>query len=299
MFRKPPLLVVSLCIAVLSVQVLAQTPNGGVAQSQQNPVQVQGAVGALRSDVLKKNENTASTAVSTRPMPFDEASALDQRDISVLVVAGDETTLSSQMAGKIKKIYFGLGDAVPAGALLVEFDCAEQDAQLQTAEAEYRGARETHLTKLRLQALGAAGELEVTVAASAADRAKGQVIFRESQIAYCKLTAPFAGRIAKTRVKVAESVPAGQSMLDIVNPGSLKAQLFVPATWTYWLRPGVRFQVKTSGEGKTYNARVSKMNSRVEGISQSLELEGRFEGSTQGLLPGMVGTAIFPARPAR
>jgi RND family efflux transporter MFP subunit len=224
---------------------------------------------------------------------------LEQRDISVLVVAGDETTLSSQMAGKIKKIYFGLGDAVPAGALLVEFDCAEQDAQLQTAEAEYRGARETHLTKLRLQALGAAGELEVTVAASAADKAKGQVVFRESQIGYCKLTAPFAGRIAKTRVKVAESIPAGQSMLDIVNSGSLKAQLFVPATWAYWLRSGVRFQVKTSGEGKIYNARVAKLNSRVEGISQALELEGRFEGGTQGLLPGMVGTAIFPTRPTR
>ena len=260
----------------------------------------QGAQGAPSAAVQpRRNESATKSSAGSRSLQFDEASALEQRDISVLVVAGNETTLSSQMAGKIKKINFGLGDAVQAGAVLIEFDCAEQDALMQTAEAEYRGARETHLTKLRLQALGAAGELEVTVAAAAADKAKSQVTFRESQSAFCKVNAPFSGRVAKTRVKIAESVPAGQPMLDLVNSGALKAQLFVPASWAYWLRPGVQFEVRTSGDSKIYTARVSKLNSRVEGVSQFLELEGRFEGANQGLLPGTVGTAIFPTRPKR
>ena len=286
----------SLLLLGLAFPVRGQSPPGAAKAS--SAAGGQGA-GSQRSESGRAGDSSQSQGAASRNSQFDEASALEQRDISVLVVAGDETTLSSQMAGKIKKIHFGLGDAVAAGALLVEFDCAEQDSQMQSAEAEYRGARETHLTKLRLQALGAAGELEVTVAAAAADKAKSQVTYRESQSAYCKLNAPFAGRIAKTRVKVAESIPVGQSMLDIVNPGSMKAQLFVPASWAYWLRPGVQFQVRTSGDGKSYAARISKLNSRVEGVSQSLELEGRFEGATQGLLPGMVGTAIFPTRPKR
>jgi len=228
---------------------------------------------------------------------LDQFTTLDDRDISVLVTSGDETTLSSQMAGKIKKINYGLGDNVAARAVMLEFDCEEQDAQLESAAAEYRGARETHLTKLRLQALGAAGELEVTVAASAADKAKSQVNLRESQLAYCKVIAPFTGRLVKLKVKLAESVSLGQPLIDMVNPGSLKAQLYVPAAWLGWIRPGTHFSVKTSQDGRTYRARVSKLNARVEGVSQSLELEARFEGSTQGLLPGMVGTAVFPDRP--
>jgi membrane fusion protein (multidrug efflux system) len=224
---------------------------------------------------------------------------LDERDIPVLVVAGEETTLSSQMAGKIKKVNYGLGDNVRAGAVLMEFDCAEQEAQLQSAQAEYRGARETHLTKMRLQALGAAGELEVTVAAAAADKAKSQITFRESQIAYCKVPAPFPGRIAKIRIKLAESVAIGQPMVDMLNPATLKAQLYVPASWIGWLKPGTPFQVRTGDDGRTYRARIVKLNSRVEGVSQSLELEGRFEGRSQTLLPGMVGTAVFPGRPKK
>ena len=86
---------------------------------------------------------------------LDQFTTLDDRDISVLVTSGDETTLSSQMAGKIRKINYGLGDNVAAKAVMLEFDCEEQVAQLESAAAEYRGARETHLTKLRLQALGA------------------------------------------------------------------------------------------------------------------------------------------------
>jgi membrane fusion protein, multidrug efflux system len=240
-----------------------------------------------------------ATAQAGRPgqSALDQLTTLDDRDISVLVTSGDETTLSSQMAGKIKKINYGLGDTVSAKTVMLEFDCEEQVAQLQSAEADYRGARETHLTKLRLQALGAAGELEVTVAASGADKAKSQVVLRESQLAYCKVVAPFSGRLVKMRAKLAESVALGQPLLDMVNPGSLKAQLYVPAAWLGWIRPGTPFTVKTSQEGRTYRARVSKLNARVEGVSQSLELEARFEGSTQGLLPGMVGTAVFPDRP--
>ncbi len=230
------------------------------------------------------------------PSPFAERPGVSERDIAVLVVAGDESTLSSQMAGKIKSISHGLGDGVQRGGAILEFDCSEQDAQLQSAQAEYRGARETHLTKLRLQSLGAAGELEVTVAAAGADKAKSQVTFRESQMGYCKVTAPFSGRIAKIRVKPAESVNLGQPLVDIVNPGSLKAQLFVPATWISWLKPGVRFDVQTDDK-RIHKARVSKVNARVEGVNQSLEIEGRFEGSSQWLLPGMVGTANFPSRP--
>jgi RND family efflux transporter MFP subunit len=281
----------------LAVSVLALSAGAGA----QGP-----APGASPKPAAKVPASPAPAGIAPAPQPasrigmgalLDQFTTLEDRDISVLVTSGDETTLSSQMAGKIRKVSYGLGDNVAAKAVILEFDCEEQDAQLQSAEAEYRGARETHLTKLRLQALGAAGELEVTVAASAADKAKGQVAVRESQMAYCKVVAPFTGRLVKLKVKLAESVQLGQPLLDLVNPGSLKAQLYVPAAWLGWIRPGSQFSVKTAQDGKTYRARVSKLNARVEGVSQSLELEARFEGSTQGLLPGMVGTAVFPDRP--
>ena len=229
-----------------------------------------------------------------RPL-FAEQPALDE-EVAVLIQAGEETTLSSQMGGRILKVNVGLGDSVAAGATLLEFDCSEQLAQVQAAQAEYRGARETHLTKLKLQALGAAGELAVTVAAAATDKAKSQVDLRDSQMAYCKVSAPFSGRVARLRVKASESVNINQPLIEVVNPASLKAQMFVPSAYVSNLKAGSPFQVKFD-DGRVFRARVAKLNSRVEGVSQQLEIEGRFDGQTAGLLPGMVGTAIFPGRP--
>jgi RND family efflux transporter MFP subunit len=216
-----------------------------------------------------------------------------QGEIAALIVAGEETTLSSQMAGRIRKIGVGLGDEVKKGARLMDFDCSEQQAQFETARAEFRAARDTHLARLRLQALGAAGELEVLVAAAAADKARSQVRLRASQIAYCKVSAPFAGNVARLRVKGSESVNAGQPLVDLVNPASLKAQMFVPASWIAWLRPGAPLILEVRETGQTFKALVSKINSRVDGVSQQLEVEARVEKGGGRLLPGMVGAAIF------
>jgi membrane fusion protein, multidrug efflux system len=239
---------------------------------------------------------------SAPPLVPDVAKAGAPREdgeIPVLVRAGEDTTLSSQMAGKIQRVNVGLGDAVKAGTKLIEFDCSEQVAQQKAAEAEFRGARETHLSRLRLQALGAAGELDVTLAAASADKARGQLSLRESQTAYCAVVAPFSGKVARLRVKVAESVPTGHLLVDLVNPASLRAQLFVPAAWVTWIKPNTPFEVKFRESGRSYPARVSKLNSRVEGVSQQLEVEGRFEGNGAGLLPGMVGSAVFSSRPGQ
>lgn len=227
------------------------------------------------------------------------ASPAQGGEVAAIVQAGEETTLAAQMAGRILRIHFGLGEQVKAGARLLEFDCSEGQAQLVAAEAEFRAARETHLARLRLQALGAAGELEVTVAAAAAEKARSQVDLRQAQLAYCHVNAPFPGKIARLRVKAAESVQLGQALIDMLNPASLKIQMFVPAAWSAWLRPNSQFELKIKETGRSYPAHVSKLNSRVEGVSQQLEVEARLDGSSAGLLPGIVGVAVFSSQGGR
>lgn len=221
--------------------------------------------------------------------------AADVNEVPALILAGQETTLSSQMAGRIRVLNVGLGDDFAKGATLLEFDCSEQQAQLDTATADFRAARDTHLARLRLQALGAAGELEVTVAAAAADKARSQIAFRESQMAYCKVEAPFAGKVARLRVKASESVNASQPLVELVNPAFLRAQMFVPAAWIGRVRVGSAIALQMKDTGRTYRAAISKVNARVDGVSQQLELEARIENPDARLLPGMVGMARLAA----
>ena len=101
--------------------------------------------------------------------------------------------------------------------------------------------------------------------------------------------------MARVRVKPAESVAAGQPLIDLVNTNALKAQMFVPAAWVTWLKIGTPLSISIKETGQVYEARISKMNARVDGVSQQLEVEAQIEKGEGRLLPGTVGTAVFEA----
>ena len=198
------------------------------------------------------------------------------------------------MPGKIKRIRYAIGQAFPAGAVLAEFDCAEVQARLDAQQAEYLGARETHLAKLKLQGLGAAGELEVTLAAAAAEKAKSLIRQQQAQMDYCRITAPYAGRVVRLKAREAENVTVNQPVLEIVAQAKRKAVVHVPAAWAGTLQPGQAFKIRVAETGHEYPVRVARVNGRVDGVSQSLEVEANFTGKSDGLLPGMIGQAVFP-----
>jgi len=252
-----------------------------------------GAFGQGQSREVSAIGTTLSEKTGVVSMPKQAVAAQVDTTPVALVVASKEATLSSQMAGRINRLQYEMGDAFPAGAVLAEFDCAEPKAKLDALVAENAGARETHLAKLRLQGLGAAGDLEVTLAAATAERAKSQVKQQEAQMAYCKIIAPYPGRIVRLRAKTAETVVTGQPVLEIVAATQLKALLHMPLAQGVRMHAGSKLSIDIKETGQRYQAVVSKLNGRVDGVSQSIEIEATFQGKTLGLLPGMIGHVVL------
>lgn len=216
--------------------------------------------------------------------------------IRVLLAPALETTLVSPFAGRVRNVLVNLGQSFEAGKLLIDFDCEEQAARLRMAEAESGSARETHEMKLRMQGLQQAGEVEVALAASAAERTLAQVALYRAQLDQCRISAPFSGRAVKIAVKPAQGTTQGQALLEIVSDGPLKLRLNAPARWLAWLRVGSRFNVRIDETARNYAARVTAINGRVDAVSQSIEIEASIEDMAPELLPGMSGTARFTPR---
>lgn len=214
--------------------------------------------------------------------------------IRVLLAPEAETTLVSPFAGSVRSVNLSLGQAFSRGKALVSFDCDEQNARMNMAEAELTSAKETYEAKLRLQGLQQAGEVEVSLAASAVERGRAQVALYRAQTAQCSLLAPFSGRAVKIIVKPHQGVTQGQPLLEIVSDGPLKLRLNVPAKWVTWLKRGSPFDVVIDETGRTYKARVTALNGRIDAVSQSIEIEGMVDQKAPDLLAGMSGVANFP-----
>lgn len=223
------------------------------------------------------------------------AAAPANKTIRVLVAADQESVLASQMAGRIDQVNVRLGSPIKAGQVLLRFNCDEQDAHLKMANAEFYGAQQTYESKVKLQSMQSVAEIDVQQAGAAAQKSKAQIQLYQAQLKQCTITAPFSGTVTRLLAKQYASVNIGQPLLEIVNDRKLKVQLNVPSLWLSWLKPGQPFTVQIDETGKAYEAKVQRINGRVDAVSQSIEIEGDVLGNTANLLPGMSGVASFNA----
>lgn len=250
------------------------------------------AQGAPTPAAVKADKPAAIRAAA--PESACTSGARQDEAVRVLLVADRETTLSSTVAAKIKKIDPSIGTEFKTGQPLVIFECDEAMARLDMAKAELAGAVETYEAKVRMQGLGQASDVEVALAASAADKAKAQLALQQAQVAQCTVTAPWAGRVAKVHVRTHMSVTPGQPLLDLVKSGPLRLKLNLPSRWFRQIKPGALFDVCIDETGKHYQARVAHINSRVDAVSQTIEVEAVMVRSYPELLPGMSGTVNLP-----
>ncbi len=230
------------------------------------------------------------------PLPA-AAPAEDPNAIRVLLTPELETTLVAQMVGRIASLKAELGGKVQKGKTVIGFDCGEAAARLNMAQAEYNSARETLNAKERLRKLDAAGDMEVTLAAAGADKAKAAIAMSRAQLAQCTVVAPFTGRVVKVHVKPHQGVNVGAPLLEMISDGPLKLRLNIPSRWLRQVSVGTPFEVDINETGRTYQAKVTLINARVDAVAQTIELEARMDKAEPELLAGMSGIARFKVAP--
>lgn len=243
-------------------------------------------------DKLTTLPTTTAPHGSTVGMVSSGTATPDQpNSIAFQILPEREAVLSSQMMARVMSVTFKLGDKVSQGDTLITFDCQELMARRASAVAEQMAAQDTHLSKLRLQGLGAAGELEVALAASGLVRTLANVSQIDAQMINCKLIAPFSGSISRLRVKEQEVVAPNQAVVELVDTENLKLHLYAPASMSRRISLESMLSVRINDESRERLARVIRINPRIDGASQVLEIEAILIAPATGLKPGMLGEA--------
>ena len=221
------------------------------------------------------------------------------KPIRALLTPLVESTLSSQIAGRIEKINVRNGERFNLGDHLVEFDCTIQKAQLQKARSELLAIRKRHEANLKLQEYKSIGDLEVAISAAEVEKARAEYALVKAQVDMCIIDAPFNGRVIKRLAQPYESVNQGEPLIEILDDSELKVELYVPSRWLAWLKQDTEFTVRIDETGKTYPARMTALGARVDAVSQSIEITAVISGNHPELLAGMSGEARFqvPGQP--
>ncbi len=241
---------------------------------------------ALASDPL--------LSTTSHPVPIDVTA---DNQVRGMLVAVDQATLSSDLAGRIVEMPLREGESFKKGDLLARFDCAIYQAQLAASQAAARAAEAELNQNQQLAQLKSVGKHAVALSAARLAQAQAESQVYQIQTSRCRLSAPFDGQVVKRRAQAYESVPAGAPVVDVVNNHNLEISLLVPSRWLATLKPGVAFTFTPDETGKPLRAHVARLGARIDESSQTLSLTGVLDSKENALMAGMSGSAHFSEQP--
>ncbi len=109
-------------------------------------------------------------------------------------------------------------------------------------------------------------------------------------LAACRLTAPFPGRLAKVEVHEHELVAPGKTLLELVNDTVLRAQFLVPSRLYGQIKLGREVRIKVIETGGEATGRVSNLSAQIDPASESFTVYAEVDNAGGGLRAGMRGT---------
>jgi membrane fusion protein (multidrug efflux system) len=225
--------------------------------------------------------------------------ALDKADIRAQLSPRNFTTLSAEIPARVARIAVREGNSFKAGQVLIQLDCALQQAARDRARAALGATEKIYVANRRLDELNAVGKLELQTSEAEVDKLKAELAQISTTLSKCAITAPFSGRVAEQKARESQYVQAGQPLLEVLDDSALELEFIVPSRWLTWLKPDHKFDVAIDETGKTYPARIQRLGARIDPVSQSLKASAVINGKYPELLAGMSGRLLLaPPAPA-
>ena len=178
-------------------------------------------------------------------MQVTPSSGEQQRMISGFVRSLENTYLSFEVGGLVRKVHAPLGAQVKKGQVLAELDTQPFVLKVRDAEAALDRAKATHQNALlqfeRVSLLyedGNAPKAQLDEARAKAESARSQIRAAEAHLGLARrdrqktvLRAPYNGSISVKNVESFQEVSAGRTMYEIDSHGDMRVEVLVPETF--------------------------------------------------------------------
>lgn len=218
-----------------------------------------------------------------------------------VVEAARQSTVSAQIAGRVKEILFDAGDTVRKGQVILRIDEREAaqamagsraqvmqaQAAAQNAKSEYERARQLYAQKFISQAALDKAEADYRVAqaqAAASEAGAGQSALAQ---AYTAVIAPYGGVVAARHVEVGEMVTVGKPLMTGFDPSQMRVIVHVPQHKLADIGARPEATVKIASSGRMIAATTATVSPAADARTHSTQVRVQLPANEAGIYPGM------------
>lgn len=219
------------------------------------------------------------------------------------VESRDRGVLAARTDGQVMRIAVREGETVRTGDLLLTIAANQAADQLREAEAGL-GAAQNRLAAARaradlaqktfaryqqLFAKTAITPQEMDRATAEVEEARQQMAAAEAavtaanaarsagrtQLAYSKVTAPYAGRVVRREVQEGSTVQPGTPLLVLDRSGALQVSAEIPEKKAGQIAVGAAVQIEIPSLGRTFPAVISEVQSAADPRSRTFRIKAQ------------------------
>jgi membrane fusion protein, multidrug efflux system len=204
--------------------------------------------------------------------------------------ANESVIVRPEIPGVVKRILFVEGQPVSKGAVLVELDGSELQAEVDQAQAELKMATLTYdrMKQLVGNQNAYVSQQQIDQAVSALAMAGARHTMYLTRLAKTKVRAAFAGHVGIRRISLGDYVQTGQDLVNLEDLSTLKIDFKVPETYLNRLAVGQGIEVETDAyPERTFTGRVYALDPRIDAASRAVHLRAGIANVEEKLRPGL------------
>jgi RND family efflux transporter MFP subunit len=239
-------------------------------------------------------------AVTVVAEPPGEQTAFDRVAAIGTGQARHAVTVTAEVAGRIAAIRVASGARVTAGEVIAELDREAQEIAVERARLVLADARDRRDRLGRLQATGAATDLQIREADLAVRQA--ELGLREATFALDRRTirAPVTGHVGIIAVEAGEQVTPQTEIARIDDRTRLIVAFHVPERFVGRIGPGDVVAVRPLAfRDRELSGVVRALDNRVDPASRTILVQAELDNADDSLRAGMafeIGIAVTGAR---
>ena len=224
-----------------------------------------------------------------------------------IVEAVRQSTVSSQITGRIVDIRFDVGDRVQKGEVIVRIDeraasqaLAASEAQAQAAQAALVNARAQLERSRQLFA-------QKFVSQAALDRAEADFKAAESQMkatlagagqaaterGFATIVAPYSGVVAARHVQLGEMATPGKALMTGFDPSTMRVVATVASTQVAAIQSAARARIEIPAAQRWVEAKSITVVPSADPRTQSTQVRIDLPEDVRGVYPGVFARAHF------
>ncbi|WP_289712682.1 efflux RND transporter periplasmic adaptor subunit [uncultured Muribaculum sp.] len=204
------------------------------------------------------------------------------------IEAGEETPMSFQIAGTIKRVNVKVGDKVTKGQMLATLDATSLQQAYSIALASEEQANDAYNRMKILHDQKALAEIRWVEVKSTVKQARAATDIARKALADANLIAPYSGVVSAKLADNGQTVAPFEPVVNIMTIKRPKASVSIPENAVTSISVGDK-GIVTCG-GKTYPSSVCEKGVSANPLTRSYTVKLTIDENTptDSLLPGMI-----------